>query len=91
MAVLIVYVVFDGVQSALTGVLKGLGKQRIGGPVVVLAYYGVGLPLSYYLGFTLHQGVVGLCVGMDVLVVDYLSLFAHTLQIHPLTHHQHTH
>ena len=64
MAVLIVYVVFDGVQSALTGVLKGLGKQRLGGPVVVLAYYGIGLPLSYYLGFTLHQGVVGLCVGM---------------------------
>ena len=63
MAVLIVYVVFDGVQSALTGVLKGLGKQRLGGPVVVVAYYGIGLPVSYYLAFTRHQGVVGLCVG----------------------------
>lgn len=46
LVVLSIYVVADGTQGALTGVIKALGKQHLGGPVVVFAYYAVGLPLS---------------------------------------------
>jgi MATE family multidrug resistance protein len=59
------YVLADGVQSALTGVLKGMGRQSDAAPVVVVAYYAVGLPLSAYLGFSFGFGLgsVGLCLG----------------------------
>lgn len=66
--VLSLYVFADGVQSALTGVLKGLGKQGLAGPIVLFAYYGVGIPLSALLAFTWGYGLgsLGLCVGVLV-------------------------
>ena len=67
--------VFDGVQSALTGVLKGLGKQRVGGPVVVFSYYAVGLPLSYYLAFRRGQGISGLCWGTTLGTAVHTALY----------------
>jgi hypothetical protein len=60
------YVIPDGIQSALTGVLKGSGKQRIGGPIVVFSYYLVGMPVGAYLSFSknVSWGIVGLCTGI---------------------------
>lgn len=63
---LFVYIVADGTQSALTGVLKGLGLQRVGGPIVLFSYYVIGLPISAILAFKFKIGVVGLCVGTTV-------------------------
>jgi MATE family multidrug resistance protein len=50
------YLFADGVQVALNGVIKGCGRQCITMPVVVIAYWIVGVPLAYYLGFILHNG-----------------------------------
>ena len=58
-----IYVVADGVQCALTGVIKGIGKQILGGPVVVFCYYVVAVPLSFYLGFKCQWGLTGLVIG----------------------------
>ena len=42
MPILGVYVVVDGLQASLTGIIKGMGRQRIAGPIVLVAYYVVG-------------------------------------------------
>lgn len=66
--ILIVYIIADGAQTAMTGVLKGLGKQRIGGPIVILSYCFIGIPISYVLTFTarFQMGIVGLCIGTTI-------------------------
>lgn len=63
--VLAVYVLADGTQSALTGVLKGMGKQSAAAPIVLVSYYLLGLPLAAYLAFDggVHLHALGLCVG----------------------------
>lgn len=55
----------DGLQCALTGVIKGLGKQRIGGPIVLFSYYVIGIPAAILLAFKhgANLGLVGLCFG----------------------------
>ena len=58
-----IYVVADGLQCAFTGVIKGLGKQSLGGPVVLFCYYIVAIPLSLYLGFKCQWGLIGLVTG----------------------------
>lgn len=82
--VLAVYVVVDGVQVALTGIVKGLGKQRIGSYVVFFSYYLVGLPISIGLGFNWSQanrtgdgwGILGLAAGTTVGSVLHCLLYA---------------
>ena len=72
---LAVYVVGDGVQVALSGVIKGCGRQCVAAPVVVFSYWIVALPIAYYLSFVKFKGeecedgfcgVVGLTTGMTV-------------------------
>lgn len=53
-----VYVVGDGIQSALNGVIKGCGRQCIIMPIVLVAYWAVGVPLAYYLAFIKNDGVM---------------------------------
>jgi len=73
---LAVYVFADGIQSAFNGVVKGCGRQPLIMPVVVVAYWVVGVPLAYYIAFgrlrgimcddNYFCGVVGLVTGMTV-------------------------
>jgi MATE family multidrug resistance protein len=70
------YVFADGVQAALNGIIRGCGRQCVIMPVVVVAYWVVGLPLSYYWAFMRHDGymcddsptcgVNGLVMGMTI-------------------------
>ena len=53
---LAIYVFADGIQVALNGIIKGCGRQCITMPVVVIAYWVVGVPLAYYIAFVLHNG-----------------------------------
>jgi MATE family multidrug resistance protein len=46
---------FDGFQVVSFGVLRGAGDVRLPMFVPVIAFWGVGLPLSYGLAF--HQGM----------------------------------
>jgi MATE family multidrug resistance protein len=73
---LAVYVFADGLQAAFYGTIKGCGRQPVVMPVVVVAYWVVGVPLAYYLAFVKFRGVmcstsylcgqVGLVAGMTV-------------------------
>lgn len=43
--------VFDGLQAVTSGVLRGTGDTRIPAILHLVAFWGVGIPLGYYLGF----------------------------------------
>ena len=48
----------EPIQCALNGVVKGCGRQCIAMPIVVFAYWVVGVPLAYYLAFVRNSGQV---------------------------------
>ena len=56
------YVFFDAVCCVSTSVLRGAGRQAFATPIVLFAYYVVGLPLSAWLAYT-GYGAVGLAIG----------------------------
>ncbi|GIL46250.1 hypothetical protein Vafri_3278 [Volvox africanus] len=57
---------FDGVQTILTGVVEGAGKQFHGSYTNLLVFYGLAVPLALWLGFRRGLGVVGMWSGMLV-------------------------
>jgi MATE family multidrug resistance protein len=56
----------DSLAAQCNGVLRGLGKQEIGGYINLFAYYAIALPLSFALGFGLHFDLVGIWIGPAV-------------------------
>ena len=55
---------FDGLQTVATGALRGTGETRIPMFSSFVAYWVIGLPLGYYLGFGRRLGAVGLWLGL---------------------------
>ena len=53
----------DGIQVVAAGALRGLKDTRFPMIITAFAYWGVGFPLSYLLGFTLNWGAPGLWIG----------------------------
>ena len=66
------FVLFDGLQCILSGILRGLGKQHIGAWVNFICFYIIGIPVCYILCFHLEYHINGLVIGM---------LFANMLQV----------
>ena len=66
MLILAVYTFADGLQCAISGLLKGAGKQRLCGLIVVCCYFLVALPVAAVLTFRYHFGVIGLAIGTTV-------------------------
>jgi multidrug resistance protein, MATE family len=54
---LALYVIADGIQVALNGIIKGCGRQCVTVPIVIFSYWIIGVPLAYYLAFTMNNGV----------------------------------
>ncbi|KAI5363218.1 putative multi antimicrobial extrusion protein [Septoria linicola] len=54
---------FDSLAAQCNGILRGLGKQEIGGYINLFAYYAIALPLSFGLGFGLHWDLIGIWIG----------------------------
>lgn len=52
--------VFDALAANCNGILRGLGRQEIGGYVGLFAYYVVGIPISFGTGFGANWGLYGL-------------------------------
>uniref|UniRef100_A0A674KDN8 Multidrug and toxin extrusion protein n=1 Tax=Terrapene triunguis TaxID=2587831 RepID=A0A674KDN8_9SAUR len=51
-------------QCITSGVLRGVGKQKIGAILNAVGYYAVGLPLGSVLLFVARIGMIGLWVGL---------------------------
>lgn len=54
------FLLFDGLQTVATGALRGMGETRIPMFSSFVAYWVIGLPLGYYLGFSRGFGATGL-------------------------------
>jgi MATE family multidrug resistance protein len=56
---------FDGTQVVATGALRGAGDTRSAVYWNLCGHWLFGLPLGYYLCFTLDMGVLGLWIGLS--------------------------
>jgi MATE family multidrug resistance protein len=57
---------FDALATVSHGLLRGIGRQEIGGYVNLAAYYLVALPISFGLAFGLDLKLEGLWTGVTV-------------------------
>ena len=57
------YVAFDALCCVSTSILRGCGRQSAAAPIVVFAYYVVGIPAALALAFKTSLGAMGLAVG----------------------------
>lgn len=53
-----IYVVGDGITSAFNGVIRGCGRQCTIMPIVIIAYWIIGVPMAYYFAFIRHDGIM---------------------------------
>jgi MATE family multidrug resistance protein len=73
--------VFDGLQVVAIGLLRGLGDTRTPMIINIIGFWGVGIPVSLWLGFGLDYGAVGLWWGLVVgLVIVAIFLIARVRQ-----------
>ncbi|KAL1969159.1 hypothetical protein VTN77DRAFT_413 [Rasamsonia byssochlamydoides] len=69
---------FDALAANCNGILRGLGRQEVGGYVQVFCYYAVAMPISMGTTFGLNWGLKGLWTGVAIalsLVVCIESVF----------------
>ena len=64
-----IYQIPDCLACVLGGILRGQGRQYIGGYLNLFSYYVVALPVAYLFGFTLNMQLFGLWMGMIVALV----------------------
>lgn len=57
---------FDALAANCNGILRGLGRQEIGGYVQVFCYYVVAMPISIWTAFGLGWGILGLWTGVAI-------------------------
>lgn len=80
--VLSVYVIADSVQGCFTGVLGGMGKQEIAGPVVFFCYYLIAIPIAFLLSSTKHGfglKVLGLIIGVTIGTFVHAGVYCYIL------------
>lgn len=58
--------IFDGAQVAGFSVLRGAADTRIPMMIAAVAYWGLGAPVAYFLGFHSPLGPLGIWVGLSV-------------------------
>lgn len=56
----------DGIQSVSLGILRGISDVNIPTFITLIAYWVVGLPMCYYLGFVLDMKHIGVWIGLTV-------------------------
>jgi MATE family, multidrug efflux pump len=56
--------IFDGIQGVGVGILRGLTDVKIPTLITFIAYWVLGLPIAYVLGFSFKFGVQGVWVGL---------------------------
>ncbi|NXN80863.1 S47A1 protein, partial [Bombycilla garrulus] len=71
----VVFHLFEAMNGACSGLLRGIGKQKFGAILNAVSYYGVGMPLAAVLLFVAKIGVMGLWVGMLVSVFILCTCF----------------
>jgi MATE family multidrug resistance protein len=57
---------FDALAANCNGLLRGLGRQEIGGWVNLFSYYVIAMPISFGTAFGLHWNLEGLWTGVAI-------------------------
>jgi MATE family multidrug resistance protein len=66
----------DGAQVVCIGALRGMQDVKIPSLLIFVAYWVVGLPLGYCLGFILNYGAVGIWLGLLIgLMLTGIAMF----------------
>lgn len=74
--------VFDGLAAGAHGLLRGVGKQSIGGPANLIAYYVISLPISLGLAFGSGWKLEGLWTGVTIgLIVVSLIEYVYLMYV----------
>ena len=69
LVVVAAFQLFDGIQTVVTGALRGAGDTRTPMVCHFLAYWLIGLPLGYVLCFNFGMGVRGLWIGLSLALI----------------------
>ncbi|XP_068571748.1 multidrug and toxin extrusion protein 1 [Cebidichthys violaceus] len=69
------FIFVEAISTASGGIIRGVGKQRIGAICNILGYYGVGFPIGVPLMFAAKMGIKGLWTGLFICVVLQSSVF----------------
>ena len=87
LAVAAAFQLFDGIQTAVTGALRGTGDTRTPMICHLLGYWLIGLPLGYVLCFIVGWRAVGLWTGLCIalILIGLVLLFAWTRKVRALT------
>lgn len=77
---------FDGTQVVGLGILRGMSDVNIPTFIVFVAYWIIGLPMSYYLGIHLQYGLEGIWYGLTIglLTSSLLLYFRYRARTHHL-------
>jgi MATE family multidrug resistance protein len=57
---------FDALAANCNGILRGIGRQEIGGYVQLFSYYAIAMPISFGTTFGLNWGLFGLWTGVAI-------------------------
>ena len=79
----------DGTQAVGIGILRGMADAKIPMLITFFAYWVIGLPGGYLLGFIFHLGVQGVWIGLlcsllvsaSLLTVRFNNKSKHTIEI----------
>jgi multidrug resistance protein, MATE family len=58
-----IFIISDGLQGGMTGILRGSGRQKWGAAINIFVYYLLGMPTSYLLAFKADWKTSGLWAG----------------------------
>ncbi|MCC5929733.1 MAG: MATE family efflux transporter [Cyclobacteriaceae bacterium] len=61
-----VFQISDGIQVVGLGVLRGMADVKIPTIITMIAYWFMGLPVAYLLGFTFNLGAHGIWIGLFI-------------------------
>lgn len=61
-----IFQISDGIQVVGLGVLRGLADVKIPTIITMIAYWFMGLPVAYIMGFTLNLGAHGIWIGLFI-------------------------
>lgn len=71
------YQPFESLAAICNGVLRGLGRQKVGAWIGLFCWYGIALPIGLGTGFGLHWELYGLLggVGVGLCLVTLIELW----------------
>lgn len=68
-----IYQINDFLACTTGGILRGQGRQKIGGYLNLISYYAIALPFAFLFAFYFDLGLVGLWFGM-VIALFFISV-----------------